>query len=79
MRGQRRDIKLDEQEEPKLFSMGQDSDFEGLQIEDEVTQTYMNPLSSGRTINVNNILSEPVLDNPTQFDRDIGESSKEED
>ena len=79
VRGHRNDKEGDEDEEPEIFSMGRDSDFEGLQVASEVAESYPNPPSNGRTIQVNEVFNNAVEENPTVFDRDMGESSEEED
>ena len=78
VRGRRHDSEEDEEDEAGIFSMGRDADFQGFEVASEVPESYPNPLSSGRTIPVNELFSETPEENPPLFDRDIGESSEDE-
>lgn len=78
VRGHRVDCEVDEEGEPQLFAMGRNVNFEGLQVQTEVSEAYPNPLPRGRTIELNEILSEVVNDNNPMFDRDIGEPTEDE-
>lgn len=79
VRGRRQDCAMDEEQECSFFSMGNDVDFEGLQVPPEVEETYPTSASIGRSVAVNNIFDDAVPSSPSLFDRNIGESSEEED
>jgi len=79
VRGRRHDGASDEEHECSFFSMGSDVDFQGLQLPSEVQETYPNAASIGRSVPVNNLLSDTLPSSPSVFDRNIGESSEEED
>jgi len=59
-----------------MFSMGRNVDFEGLQVEDEVQESYASVVQGGKDIKVNKLLNEYVDEN-SMFDKDIGKSLKE--
>ena len=67
-----------EEEEPEIFSMGRDSDFEGLQVATEFKETKEIHEASGRTIDFTEVFNVSLEENPSVFDRDVGESSEDE-
>ena len=78
VRGQRIDNEMEEEEDPEMFAMGRDDDFDGLRVPMEVPETFPNPLPGGRNIEVNQVFNERMHETSVMFDRDIGESSEEE-
>jgi len=70
---------LDKEEDPQMFSLERDANFEGLQMPAEDPKTCPNPLPRGRVIEVNAVLDDLVDENDILFDRDLGESSKDKD
>ena len=79
VRGRRIDIRAEEEEEPQMFAMERDEDFEGLQVPFEIPESNSNAPAGGRDIGLNELFIESVEENPAMFDRDIGESSEDED
>ena len=79
VRGHRHNGGGHEDEEPKMFSVGRNADLEGLQVAGEVGQTYVSPHSSGRTIELQKFMNDVVVDDSSLIDRDVGESSEDED
>ena len=79
VRGRRIDSEMEDEEEPKIFSMGKDVDFEGLQVPAEVPETYPNPVTGGRNIDVGEVINTFTEGMPVTFDKDVGESSEDED
>jgi len=78
VRGRRVDIGTEEEEEPQMFAMGRNADFEGLQEAVDLEEILSNEEVEGRDIGVNEMFHEYAEGNATMFDRDIGESSEEE-
>ena len=78
VRGRRNGGRGHDDEEPELFSMGRDADLEGLHWAGELGQTNVNPHSTGRTIEVDEVMNEGVLEESSLGDTDGGESSDEE-
>jgi len=59
VRGHRVDVRMEEEEEPPMFAMGQDSNFEGLQVPVEDPETYPNAIQ-GRDIQMNEFFNRYV-------------------
>ena len=70
---------MEDEEKPEIFAMGRDVDFEGLQVPAEVPETYSNPVTAGRDIDVEEVMNKFTEGMPVTFDRDVGESSEDED
>lgn len=79
VRGRRVDNEMEEEEEAEIFRMGNDNDFEGLNATTAVPETNVDPLTTGRNIRMNDILGEGMEETSLLFDRDVGESSSNED
>jgi hypothetical protein len=62
-----------------MFAMGRDIDFEGLRATAEIPETNPNPLPTGRNIRMPEIVDQMGEENAQAFDRDVGESSEEDD
>ena len=78
VRGRRIDMQAEEQEEPQMFAMGNDADFQGFQEATAVHENYMDAVAGGRNIEMEDILNEVDDENAVTFDRDIGESSEDD-
>ena len=76
VRGRRVDIQMEE-EEPNMFAMGRDVDFVGLREIDRIDEVNEDIFGGGRDIEVNKLLNEYREEN-AMFDRDVGESSEDE-
>ena len=66
-----------EEEEPNMFAMGRDEDFVGLRETDRIDEVNEDIFGGGRDIEVNELLNEYREEN-AMFDRDVGESSEDE-
>ena len=78
VRGRRVDIHGEEEEEPKIFGMGRDADYEGFQVAPEGEEGLQEGGAGGRHITLNELLNVGVEEDRGLFDRDVGESSEEE-
>jgi hypothetical protein len=78
VRGRRIDSEMEEEQEAEMFAMGRDVDFEGLRAPSEILETNPNPLPTGRNIQMPDILNQVAQENADAFDRDVGESSDED-
>ena len=78
VRGRRHEGDGDEVEEPEMFSVARDADLEGLQVAGELGETHVNTQSTGRTIEVDEVMNDAAVDDSSAFDRDVGESSDDE-
>ena len=78
VRGRRVDIQMAEEEEPKMFAMGQDSNFQGFPMAEEDVEIEAEPHAEGRNIGVHELVHDTIVEEATLFDRDVGESSEEE-
>jgi len=78
VRGHRIDNEIEE-EELEMFAMGRDSDFEGLRAATEDPESIPEPMEGGRNIEVQQVFNDLGNDDASLYDRDIGESSKDED
>ena len=58
--------------------MGANNDFRGLSAASDNVEPHEDPLPTGRNIDMNDILREGVHEASQFFDRDVGESSEEE-
>ena len=79
VRGRRIDSSIEEEEDAQIFAMGRDSDYEGLRAPTDIPETNQAPLSTGRNIRMPQIVDHMGEANAEAFDRDVGESSEEED
>ena len=79
MRGRRIDSQVEEEEEPELFSIGQDTDYRSFEAGPEGGNNSVNNGGRGREIDVNALFNEVVPENAMMFDRDVGESLEDED
>ena len=70
---------MEDEDEPEIFAMGRDVDFEGLQVPAEVPETYPNLVTGGRDIDVEEVINAFTEGMPVTFDRDVGESFEDED
>ena len=70
---------MEDEEEPEIFAMGRDVDFEGLQVPTEVPETYPNPVTGRRDIDIEEVINAFTEGMPMTFDRDVEESSEDED
>jgi hypothetical protein len=78
VRGRRIDNNIEEEDVNPMFDMGADVDFEGLRAPDVIPETHPDPLPTGRNIRLNDILNEVLGEQSLVFDRDVGESSEED-
>ena len=78
VRGRRIDNEMDEEEEAEMFAMGRDLDFEGLRASTEIPETNPEPLLTGRHIRMPQIVDQGIEEDAEAFDRDVGESSEED-
>jgi len=79
VRGRRIDNELEEEDEPEMFAMGRDADFAGLRMAVELSKVPHDPLPGGRDIPLNQVVEDRVEEHGFMFDRDIGESTEDED
>lgn len=77
-RGRRIDNEMEEEHEEKMLAMGRDVNFEGLRAPSEVLETNPNPLPTGRNIQMHEMFNQVAQVNAEAFDRDVGESSDED-
>jgi len=61
-----------------MFAMGWDADYEGLQATTDVLDSYPNAVPTDRDIEANELVNEYAEENAMMFDRDLGESSEED-
>jgi hypothetical protein len=78
VRGRRVDNDIEEDDPIPMFAMGADVDFEGLRAPEIMPETHQDPLPTGRDIRLNDILNEVLGEQAMVFDRDVGESSEED-
>jgi len=79
VRGRRIDNENEDEEEAVMFAMGEDVDFEGLRPPPEILETNLNPLPTGRNIQMYEMFNQVAQENADVFDRDVGESSDDDD
>ena len=79
VRDQRVHSEMEAEEETEMFRMGGNVDFEGLRTSAIVAEGNPEPLSTGTNIRVNDILGQRIEEEDEVFDRDVGESSEDED
>lgn len=77
VRGRRIDNKMEEEAEVEMFAMGADADFVGLRAPEIIAEGNPDPLPTSRNIRLNRLLNEMVVDESILFDRDVGESSED--
>ena len=77
VRGRRIDSEMEEEAEAEMFAMGADADFAGLRAPEIIAEGNPDPLPTGRNIRLNRLLNEMVVDESILFDRDVGESSED--
>ena len=70
---------MEEEDETEMFRMGENADFEGLAAAGVVPETMLDLLTTGRDVRVNEVLGEGIEQADDNFDRDVGESSRDED
>ena len=78
VRGRRVDTAMEGEEETEMFQMGDNADYEGLRTSAILPDTIPDPVSTGRNIRMNDILGEGIQEADDVFDRDVGESSEDE-
>ena len=78
VRGRRVDNEMEEEEEGEIFRIGENNDFPGLSAASVFSETDPAPLPTGRDVDMNDILGEGVEEASLFFDRDVGESSEED-
>jgi len=61
-----------------MFAMGQDADFQGLQVKSEVPETYANGGTGGIDIQLGKLENEISKENALIFNRDVDESLEDE-
>jgi len=69
---------IEEDDQIPMFAMGANVDFEGLRAPEILPETHQDPLPTGRNIRLNDILNEVMGEPAMVFDRDVGESSEED-
>ena len=79
VRGRRIDNDMEEAKEAEIFRMGANNDFGGLSATSDNVEPDEDPLPTRRDIDMNDILGEGVDEASLFFDRDVGESSEEDD
>lgn len=79
VRGRRVDTELEDEEEPEMFRMGETADFEGLRADAPMEEADAAPCRTGRNIAMNQVLRDGIDDPEELFDRDVGESTEEDD
>jgi len=79
VRGHRIDVRAGEEEEPQIFAMELDAEFQGFEEADEFQGSPRHTVAEGRDIEVNDLFNEVDAENVMMFDRDIGESSEDDD
>ena len=78
-RGRRIDSELEEEEETEMFRMENNTNFERLRQASTIPESHPNLLLTGRNLKINELLGEGIEEANEFFDRDLGESSKDED
>lgn len=78
VKGRRIDSDMEEAEEAEIFRMGAYNDFAGLSAASDNVEPDEDPLSTERDIDMNDNLGEGVDEVSLLFNRDVGESSGED-
>lgn len=78
VRGRRIDSEVDQEDEPEMFAMGRDVDFEGLREPSQGSEFFTYPSAGGKNIDLNNVLNDSVEENAMTFERDLGESTEDD-
>ena len=78
VRGRRVDNEVEEDDVIPMFAMGSDVDFACLRAPNTIPETQPDPLPTCRNIRLNDILNEALGEQATVFDRDVGESSEDD-
>jgi len=71
-------MELGEEVEPRMFAMGDTSDYDGFQDSNKIHENFANTVEEGRDIEAHELLNETLQENDIMFDRDLGESSEDE-